>query len=46
MSNEELVTVTYRLPKKVVDAIRERAEEEDRSMNNMVKIILIKCFAL
>jgi len=40
MSNEELVTVTYRLPKSVVDAIRKRAAEEDRSMNNMVKIVL------
>ncbi len=40
MSSDELVTVTYRLPKSVVDAIRKRAAEEDRSMNNMVKIVL------
>ena len=40
MANEELTTVTFRLPKSMVDKLKNRAEKEDRSLNNMVKIIL------
>ena len=40
MATEELTTVTFRLPKSMVDQLKARAEKEDRSLNNMVKIIL------
>jgi len=42
MASEELTTVTLRLPTPLVDKIKTRAEDEDRSLNNMVKIMLAK----
>lgn len=40
MKSEDHSTVTFRLPSTLVDELRKRAVEEDRSLNNMVKILL------
>ncbi len=40
MKSEEHSTVTFRLPAALVAELRKRAIEEDRSLNNTVKILL------
>ena len=40
MKLAEQTTVTFRLPTELVDALKEKALKEDRSLTNMVKILL------
>ena len=40
MKVEQHTTVTFRLPESLVAELKLRAMKEDRSLNNMVKIML------
>lgn len=44
--SKEMVTKSFRFDKKVMDAITNEAEQENRSDNNMVETILKKRYKL
>ena len=41
--NKDAVTFTFRIPKELKEALREKAEKENRTLSNFIVTVLTDC---